>query len=747
MNPDTPAAKPASSPEPQRSGQPNPSTSQPSPSGQPGAYRPNINNRPRGNFRPRSPRPMGSSTNPNTATDATGGQNAGRVVQGDRITSMATAGPNGILPAGGQVNGGRPNQGQGQGQNNRGGQGQGQNGRPRQGGGSNQTARGTRHSGPPRRPQAPTTPQIPINKSPFNGTGGEQQTQIKERKANAVTRENKLRIIPLGGLGEVGKNMMAIEYGNDIVVVDMGFAFPDELQPGIDYIIPDITYLEKNKHKIRGIVITHGHMDHIGAAGYVLPKINVPIFGTRLSLGMVAKQIEEFKLQTQPQWRVMDPDKHEKVQLGVFSIELIRVTHSIPDATAVAISTPIGMLIHTGDWRLDPTPTDGRMMDMPRLTELGKQGVLMLMSDSTNCERMGRTLSEVVLEQTFAELFQIAGGRVIVSTFASSITRVQLIIDAAHAANRKLALNGRSMLSNIELAVKLGYLKVPQGLIVKVQDSTRLKDNEVVVLCTGSQGEPNAALSRMSTGDHPQIKIKAGDSIIFSSNPIPGNENSVTTIVDSLMREGAKVYQNVTREIDEHGLLHVSGHASRDDIIDLMNAVKPKYFMPIHGEYHMLVRHAELAVKNGLPQANAFVMDNGDVLEITETSAKRGERVPSGIVLIDGAGVGDVEQVVLRDRLTMSGDGIFVIVATVDRKTGKLLTSPDIISRGFIYMKDNEELISRARAEIRKSFEKRGTGELIDWSRFKLKLRDDVSDLLYKRTKRNPMIIPVINEV
>ena len=590
-------------------------------------------------------------------------------------------------------------------------------------------------------------PTIPINKSVFNGAGGEQQTQVKERKANQVTREPKIRVIPLGGLGEVGKNMMAIEFDNDMIIVDIGFAFPDDSQPGIDYIIPDATYVEKNAHKLRGIVITHGHMDHIGAAGYILPKFNVPIFGTKLSLAMVEKQIEEFKMQTAPDFRVMDPDRHEQVQLGVFNIELVRVTHSISDATAVIIRTPIGTIINTGDWRLDPDPVDGKLMDLTRFEEVGKEGVLLLMSDSTNTERVGRTPSEKLIEPTLNDLFGRAGGRIIISTFASSLTRVQLIINATHKANRKLAFIGRSMLANVELAVKLGYIKVPPGLITRVQDGAKSKDDEIVILSTGSQGEINSALSRMSTGDHPHVKIKPGDTVILSSNPIPGNEKAVVASVDALMREGARVYLNSMRELDQFGLLHVSGHASWDDLTDLVKIVKPKYFMPIHGEFHMLVRHADLAVKAGVAASNAFVMDNGDVLEITPTSGRKAERVESGIVLIDGSGIGDVENLVLRDRLALGHDGMVVVIATVDRKSGRLLTSPDIISRGFVHMKESEDLIGRLRMEIRKSFERRDKTKPADWSRFKLQLRDEVADFLYQKTRRNPMVLPVVNEI
>lgn len=590
-------------------------------------------------------------------------------------------------------------------------------------------------------------PAIPVNKSAFNGTGGEQQTQVKSRQANQVTREPKVRVIPLGGLGEIGKNMMAIEYDQDMIIIDIGFAFPDDTQPGIDYIIPDTTYVEKNAHKLRGIIITHGHMDHIGAAGYVLPKFNVPIFGTRLSLAMVEKQIEEFKMQTAPDFRVVDPDRHEQVQLGVFNIELVRVTHSISDATAVIVRTPVGTLINTGDWRLDPDPVDGKLMDLHRFEEVGKEGVLLLMSDSTNTERVGRTPSEKLIEPTLNDLFSRSGGRIIISTFASSLTRVQLIINATHKANRKLAFIGRSMLANVELAVKLGYIKVPPGLITRVQDGVKGSDEGIVILSTGSQGEVNSALSRMSTGDHPHVKIKPGDTVILSSNPIPGNEKSVITSVDALMREGARVYLNSMRELDQFGLLHVSGHASWDDLTDLVKIVKPKYFMPIHGEFHMLVRHAELAVKAGVAASNSFVMDNGDVLEITPTSGRKANRVESGIVLIDGSGIGDVENLVLRDRLSLGHDGMVVVIATVDKRSGRLLTSPDIISRGFVHMKESEELIGRVRMEVRKSFERRDKSRPADWSRFKLELRDEVADFLYQKTKRNPMVLPVVNEV
>lgn len=627
--------------------------------------------------------------------------------------------------------------------------------KPAPGGRSNRLRNDRRRMGqmmPTHTDLLPSLDTVPVNKSLFNGLGGLQQTKGKGDRGpanQAMARQTKLKVMPLGGLGEIGKNMMAVEFENDIIVIDMGFGFPEANQPGVDYIIPDVTYLERNKHKVRAIIITHGHMDHIGASGYMIPKFPVPIYGSRLSLGMVAKQIEEFKIGT-PKFIVLDPEKHERVQIGVFNVELVRVTHTISDSTAVIVRTPVGTLVNTGDWRLDPDPLDGRQMDLARFKEIGDEGVLLMMCDSTNCDRPGRTPSERVVEPTIKDLFGRADGRVIISTFSSSVTRVQLIIDATAAAGRKLALVGRSMLSTIELCVKMGYLRVPQGLLIKVQEAANLPANSVVILCTGSQGEENSALARMSTGDHPHVKIKPGDTIIFSSSVIPGNEVPIVRLIDNLMREGARVYARATEALDGHGPLHVSGHASRDDVADLVNILRPKYFMPIHGEFHHLVRNCEVAIENGVPKENCFVMDNGDSLELTADTAMKGNRVPAGMVMVDGAGVGDVEGVVLRDRLALGGDGVFMVVATVSRKTGRLISSPDIISRGFIYMKEQEDLVKQARDEVRRMFEQRsasGNASREDWAKFKLRLRDDIGDLLYSKTKRNPMILPVINEV
>jgi ribonuclease J len=597
----------------------------------------------------------------------------------------------------------------------------------------------------------PALDTMPVNKSAYNGAGGHQQTkkgaQSAERRANFTAREPKLRVIPLGGLGEVGKNMMALEFGNDIITIDMGFMFPSPTkQPGVDYMIPDVSYLVRNKHKIRGHVLTHAHEDHMGGIPFILPQLPAPIYTARFSAGMVEKKLVEYHLQTQPQLRVLDPDKHEKVQLGAFTVELIRITHAIPDACAVVITTPVGKVINTGDWRFDPNPVDNKPTDMKRLEELGREGVLLLMSDSTSCEFPGRSQSESEIGPSFDDLFARAQGRIILASFSSQLNRVQLVINSAAKTGRKLAFVGRSMLANVELAVKLGYLRIPAGLVMRIQDIVNLPDNQILIVCTGSQGEENSALTRMGTGDHQNVKIKPGDSIIMSSSIIPGNERSVVGSMDALMREGAHVYHHVFRELDKVGILHVGGHAHRDEVLEMIKLIKPQFFIPIHGEFHMMVRNAEAAEEAGVTRANIFVLDNGDVLEVSPQGAGKAARVPAGVVMIDGAGVGDVEGVVLRDRIAMAGDGVFVVIATVSRKTGKLISSPDIISRGFIYMKEHEDLINKARAEVRRIFERR-TQQDGDWTKFKLKLRDEIGDILYSKTKRNPMVLPVINEV
>lgn len=557
--------------------------------------------------------------------------------------------------------------------------------------------------------------------------------------------KNKLRIIPLGGLGEVGKNLTVFEYENDIIVVDMGFSFPGSEMPGVDHVIPDISYLEDKKDRIRGIVITHGHEDHIGAIPYLWPKLSAPIYGTKLTMGLIEGKLEEFKnLGLQKALNVIDPEK-DKLKLGKFELEFFRVTHSIPDGVGIIIKTPLGKVIHSGDFKFDHSPVDNKNTDIAKIAEIGKEGVLALLSDSTNSESPGYSPSEKTLEAGFDTIFTNAEGRIIVASFASQINRIQQIINVAKKKERRLAFAGRSMLRNVEIAVRLGYLKVPQGLIVKIQDINKFKDNEVTVMCTGSQGEAMAALSRMSSGSHRQIKIKKGDTVVFSASPIPGNEDSVVTVVDDLFREGANVVFEAGHSSNR---THVTGHPNAEELKMMITIAKPKYFMPIHGERHHLVHHVQLAEEVGIDRKDAFVLDNGNVLEFSEHGAKMLEgKVQNGMILVDGLGIGDVGEIVLRDRKAMSTEGIFVIICTVDRKTKRLVTSPDIISRGFIYMRENEKLVNDTRNEIKRIMTVKEGNLPRDWTNLKARLREDISQYLFNRLKRKPMVIPVIIEV
>jgi len=556
-------------------------------------------------------------------------------------------------------------------------------------------------------------------------------------------RNGLLKITPLGGLGEVGKNLTVYEYENDIIIVDMGFMFPDSDMLGIDYIIPDLGYLEDKKDKIRGIVITHGHEDHIGAIPFLWPKLGCPIYGTKLTMGMIEAKLSEYQFDTSGILKVIDPEK-DVLKLGAFEVEAFRVTHSIPDAVGYSIKTPLGRVIYTGDFKIDHSPMDGRKIDWKKLSRYAEEGVLLLLSDSTNAEQPGFSMSEKSLEQSFEELFDKAKGRVIVASFASQINRIQMIIDSARDHNRKLAFSGRSLLKNVEIAVRLGYLRVPAGMIVRVQEIGKYPDNMVTVMSTGSQGESMSALARMARGEHKNIKIKKGDTIIFSSSPIPGNESSITDVIDDLFREGANVVFDA-----ERSRTHVTGHPCREEIKMMIAFLMPKYFSPWHGERHMLVRHAEVAAEVGIADENIFILDNGNQILIDERGAKLGEtRVQNGIILIDGLGIGDVGEIVLRERKSMSTEGIFVVICTVDRKTGKMLTSPDIISRGFIYMRENEKLVASARAEVKRIVEsvgKEGAGQ--NHQNLKVKLRENIGDFLYNETQRRPLVVPVVIEV
>jgi ribonuclease J len=599
----------------------------------------------------------------------------------------------------------------------------------------------------------PSTPPPPAKARPNRGPrpdrrgpknqaprpGGQPQAAPKPKGPVPIHR-GRLRIIPLGGLGEIGKNMMVFEYEQDIIIVDLGFKFPDPSMLGVDYVIPDTSYLEDRKDRIRGIVITHGHEDHIGAVPYIWPKYPVQMFTARLTAGLIEGKLSERRLKGIPQIRVINPET-DMLTLGVFKVEFVRVNHSIPDALGVFIHTPVGVFFMTGDFKFDTVPFDGAAL----LTEKMKrfpQGVRGMLSDSTNVEREGHTLSESSLDESFSRLLDEAPGRLIIASFSSQLNRIQQIITAASSHGRKLAINGRSMLNNVEIATRLGYLKIPQGVLIKMADLSKYPDEKVAVLSTGSQGEPGSGLSRMASGEHKQLKIKKGDTVVFSSSPIPGNEVDVFAVVDNLFREGANVIY------DTHMHVHVSGHGLKDEIRQMIEIVKPEHLIPVHGEYHMLVHHAQLGRETGISEEKIHLVDNGQVVEFDANTGKvSSQKVPSGIVLVDGSGVGDIGEIVLRDRQVMSRDGIFVVIMTVNKQTGALVTSPDIISRGFVYVRESEELIHRARAEVKKAFERRATDTPPNASYMKNKVREVLSDLLYQKTKRRPMVLPVLIEI
>ena len=594
---------------------------------------------------------------------------------------------------------------------------------------------------------------VPVNKNIYNGYEGRQFSLADQKRQRPNLNRPSLKVIPIGGLGEmsIGKNMMAIEYDNDIIVIDMGFLFPGPDYPGINYITPDISYLEERKDRIRAVVFTHGHLDHIGAFRHLISKIPAPVYASKFTVGMLKKNMEESDGGYEPEYNVLDPETHSQTQIGdSFSIELVRVNHSIPDATAVIIRTPVGVLINTGDWRFEENPVDGKKFDLERLTDIAsKEGILLLMSDSTNCESDGsHTHGEFEIQESIESIMQNYQGRIILSTFSSQIHRIQLVLEAAHNNGRKVAFAGYSMIQNLEVALRNGVIKVPKDTIVKMEDMIRLPDNKVTIICTGSQGEFNAVLNRMATGAHKHIKIKNSDVIVFSSNPIPGNEKYVVRTVDGLMREGSMVMQNGKTHLTGVGPLHLSGHGYRDDHIKLITALNPTYYLPIHGEFHMLAHNAELAVKEaGVRPNNAFVCDAGDVVEFYhDGSAKKTGRVPVGGVMYDDSGA-EVSEVVLKDRIHMSQEGIFVVMLTVSKGSGRLLTSPDIISRGFIYLRDSEELMNLIRQYIKQKVARSFASRKVDLDQIKKELREEVTHILYDQTRRMPIVIPVINEI
>lgn len=557
----------------------------------------------------------------------------------------------------------------------------------------------------------------------------------------------RLRIIPLGGVEETGgKNTTVIEYGNDIIVVDMGLDFPDETMPGVDYIIPDVTYLEQNKSKIRGLIVTHGHLDHIGGISYVYEKIGSPtIYSAPLSIGLIKSKLEEVGLADKAKLESIKIGE-DVLQLGVFRISTFRLTHSIPQAMGFAIETPEGLLVYTTDWKFDHTPADGRPADFSALAMLGAKKPLALFSDSTNVEKPGNSISEREIEYSLHKLVEYAKGRIIVSTFSTLISRIQQVLNVSHKLGRKVTFVGRSMLNTVEIAISLDALIVPPNTIVDVKDMGHYADDKIVIVCTGSQGEDKAALTRIAAGEHRQIKIKHGDLVILSSSPIPGNERSVSGLMDNLFREGAKVVYQKLMDV------HTSGHANQEDLKLMLALIRPQYFIPIHGERHRLMLHCQFAQDMGIAdEAHCLVADDGQVIEFHNGKGEvTNKRVPASYVLVDGLGVGDVGNIVLRDRKAMAQDGIFVIIMTVDHENGDIVTSPDIISRGFIYMRENEELVHKARAEIKKIFTRHApekNGPKVDWSLLKQKLRDEIGEFLYIETERRPMVIPVVIEV
>ncbi|MGQ9531730.1 MAG: ribonuclease J [Desulfotomaculales bacterium] len=545
----------------------------------------------------------------------------------------------------------------------------------------------------------------------------------------------KLHLIPLGGQGEIGKNMLVLRYGDDILLLDAGLMFPEEELLGIDVVIPDIQYLLEQREKVRGIVLTHGHEDHIGALPYILRQLSVPIYGTRLTLGLLSGKLKEYGLQAD--LRVVKP--RDVVAIGPFRAEFIRVSHSIPDAVAVAVHTPLGTVLDTGDFKIDHTPVDGEVTDFYRLAQLGEKGVLALLSDSTNVERPGYTMSERVVGQTFDQTFRQARERIIIASFATNIHRLQQAILTAHNHGRRVAVVGRTMVNAVSIACELGYLRIPNGTLAELEEANRLPRDRVVFLTTGSQGEPMSALTRMAMRDHRQVEIVPGDTILISAAPIPGNEKLIARIIDQLFRQGARV-------IHEPALgIHVSGHASQEELKLMINLVRPRYFIPIHGEYRMLIKHAELAREMGIPPQNVFVVENGQVVEFNRNGARLAGRVPAGRVLVDGLGIGDVGDIVLRDRRQLSQDGILIAVVTINHESGRVVAGPDIVSRGFVYVRESEQLMEEAKARVREALEHcQGVSE---WAPIKARVRDVLGKFLFERTGRRPMILPIIMEV
>ena len=552
------------------------------------------------------------------------------------------------------------------------------------------------------------------------------------------TKKSKVKLIPLGGLGEIGKNITAIEYENEIIVIDCGLSFPDNEMYGIDLVIPDISYLLENREKVKGIFITHGHEDHIGALPYILKEINVPVYATKFTLSLIESKLIEFNMVSS--CSLNEITLKEPIKTEHFACEFIRTCHSIADSCSLAITTPQGVIFHTGDFKIDYTPVDGEVIDLQRISEIGKRRVLLLMADSTNATREGFTISETIIGQNLTRLFRNAKGRVIVATFSSNVHRIQQVINSSITYGRKVAFSGRSMEKISQIAMDLGYLKVPKNTIIKLDDIHKYPDNKVTIITTGSQGEPMSALSRIASGNHKKIALKEKDYIIISASPIPGNTKLITKLIDVLISKGAEVIYDAMEEV------HVSGHACREELKLIHSLIKPKYFVPVHGEYRHLKEHAELAKSLGMDEKNIFLLDNGDVLELTGKKAVKTKSVHTGTVYVDGSGVGDVGNIVLRDRKVLSQDGILTAVLAIDKEAKEIISGPDIISRGFVYVKDSNDLLNEATDLIKREVEYCLDNDILDWYSIKSKIKSSLGQFLYTKTKRKPMIIPVIVE-
>ncbi len=555
---------------------------------------------------------------------------------------------------------------------------------------------------------------------------------------NEQKTEQKLQIIPLGGLGEIGKNMTVIRCGDEMIIVDSGLMFPENEMLGIDLVIPDITYVLENQQCLKAIILTHGHEDHIGALPYILKKLSVPVYGTKLTLGILEGRLHENGVDS-GNLRAVTPG--EIVMLGCFSVGFIRVNHSIPDSIALSIKTPVGMVVHTGDFKFDYTPVDGKMTDFRRLADLGTKGVLVLLADSTNSEKEGHTPSEKTVGAAFTREFMNAQGRIIVATFSSNVHRIQQVIDTAVRFRRRVAILGRSMVNVVNISLELGYIHAPEGVIIDIEDIVNYPANRVVIITTGSQGEPMSALTRMAMSDHRQVDIIQGDTVIISATPIPGNEKVVAKTIDNLLRLGANVIYS------RNDGIHVSGHASREELKLMHNLIKPKFFIPVHGEIHHLFAHAKLAEELGMPRDHILVGENGYVFEFTKERGKVVGRINWGVVMVDGLGVGDVGNIVLRDRRQLSQDGILIVVVTMNKETNKIVAGPDIVSRGFVYVRESEELMDEAKARVLQALRRCTEEKISDWSTMKVQVKDALAQFLFDQTRRRPMILPIIMEI